>query len=585
MIEGLVEVAYSKLPEHAALKAEVAAVNRQSQELARQFGQALPEALQDFWNAYAGWFGMYSVGPLLAHWHVARQALDAGRIERALVCENWHAGAWWSGRYQVWPALVDELRRRGVPCRTSPGGLLRALQPLVASWGGRRQMLREAHEEAHEWLLGRSLGQHRQAVAQGAALWLSIGGSSVDLMARLIPVLRDGHGIASEIVDFHYYSSAAACQRHSLPYRDITTFMDDRAEGVLRGALRQVPRWWRHCRAHIGDLPCRRELPPALFAALCDRLRLVLQRDAPLWLVRAYASQHALDAYQPAVLVSFHVYGPPAMPLVVEAQKRGLPVVCLQHGVIGPRYLALPCSPFAEKLVFGSYARDIIREICPPELPVTITGHCLYDDALTPGSVSLSPAVQRLREGVRGLVVLCTQFNEAMFYDPRRWWLAEVARVCREQDVRLAIKVHPSDPPENIARYRGLEQPDDDRVVVVPHGQHPLTELLAACDVMVTRDSTVVFEANLLDKPVVTINLGEQEEELPYAATGGALGVYEFPDIAPALTRALFDPPTRARLAATRPAFLEAHTGPPDGAATARVSAIIAAWARGTRQP
>jgi glycosyltransferase involved in cell wall biosynthesis len=102
---------------------------------------------------------------------------------------------------------------------------------------------------------------------------------------------------------------------------------------------------------------------------------------------------------------------------------------------------------------------------------------------------------------------------------------------------------------------------------------------------MVTRDSTVVFEANALDKPSVTINLGDIEEELPYAATGGALAVYRFADIAPAIKAALQDPATRAALAASRPAFLEAHTGPRDGQATARITACIAAWATRKRLP
>jgi len=159
-----------------------------------------------------------------------------------------------------------------------------------------------------------------------------------------------------------------------------------------------------------------------------------------------------------------------------------------------------------------------------------------------------------------------------------------VAEACRALGARLVIKLHPSDSPTNIRLYRTLVQAGDDRVQVVPHGTLPLDELLSSCDLMVTRDSTVVLEANLLDKPVITINLSEWDEELPYAATGGALGVYNYEDIGPAIKAVLQDETVRRRLAQTRPDFLLEHTGPRDGRATERIAAIIMQWARGRRQ-
>ena len=176
--------------------------------------------------------------------------------------------------------------------------------------------------------------------------------------------------------------------------------------------------------------------------------------------------------------------------------------------------------------------------------------------------------VQGLRGGVAGLVVLCTQFNEHLYHTPSGWWLSGVAEACRRLGVRLVLKLHPSDSAHNISLYRTLLRPGDDRVMLAPHGQWPLAELLAACDLMVTRDSTVVFEANLMDKPVITINLSTWEEELPYAATGGALGVYSYADIDPAITSVLTSTQTREQLSRRRQEFLLAHTGPRDGKAT-----------------
>lgn len=579
-VEGLFEAAYSKRPEHLTLKAQVAAVNLQAQALATALGEALPDELQDFWRGYAGWFANYSVAPLLANWLVAREALEAVSASPVAILEHWRSGPWWSGRYQVEPALRDELRARGRSVRHDPGALLRLLQPPLMRLALRRQRAADLRAELAVAAEGRDLPPPEP----GSVLWLSVGASSAALMAHLIPALQREHGLPSEILEFNYFGSAAACRGQGLPYRNVMSLVPD-GTAVVRAAWRQAPGWVRHFQARADGLSCREGLPPALWAALRERMELVLARDAGLWLLRAEAARRALDVYQPRAVVGFHVYGPPIVPLIVEAEDRGLPRLCLQHGVIGPRYLTLPCQRFSEKLVFGTYAREIMTQVCPPGMPVTVTGHCLYDAALGSAPPTPGPQVQRLREGARGLVVLCTQFNEHLYYRPEGWWLAEVARVCRELGARLAIKVHPSDPPQHLAWYRSLERPGDDLVQVIPHGQHPLGELLAACDVMVTRDSTVVFEANALDKPAVTINLGDIEEELPYAATGGALAVYRFEDIAPRLQQALHDPATRAALAASRPAFLEAHTGPADGQATARITACLAAWATGKRLP
>ena len=212
-------------------------------------------------------------------------------------------------------------------------------------------------------------------------------------------------------------------------------------------------------------------------------------------------------------------------------------------------------------------------------MKVTVTGHSLYDQPEEP--VQPRPEVLALRERVKGLVVLCTQFNENMFYQPEGWWLAEVAAACRKLGVRLALKLHPSDDEKTLPLYRKLVVEADDRVVLVPHGTLPLNELLAACDMMITRDSTVVFEANLLGKPVITINLGRWEEELPYAATGGALGVYRLEDIEGAIRSVLQDEGVQEEMTRKREGFLRAHTGPRDGGATGRIAEVICGYARG----
>ncbi|MBU0611619.1 MAG: hypothetical protein KKI08_27320 [Armatimonadetes bacterium] len=566
----LISAAYSRRPEHAEARAQVVALNHQSLALAHSLAAALPDELQEFWEAYAGWFAMYSVAPLLVNMTVARQAIAGLPLDRAAIHENWRRRGWWSGREDLLAAMGEPLSAAGWRVEAHPGAALRALRRALAPYEAGRQGEREL----------RGLWKMRHGDASAAepcdVLWLAVGGSSVELILQLQGLLH-AHGRSTGTLDYDYFGSAQGLRRAGIPHVSLANFL--RRDDLARA------RGWRFV-TDVGWEDVARSLPvipgltPGQQRAVADRLRLVVTRDAPLWRLRALASHRALEAFQPRAVVGFHVYGPIMVPTVIAARRLGLPCLCLQHGVIGPRYLALPCLPYDEKLVFGEYARGIMAQACPG-LRLTVTGHALHDAGVTPPVAS--PEVLALREGVAGLVVLCTQFNEHLFYQREGWWMAAVAEACRLLGVRLALKLHPSDSAHNIGLYRTLLQPGDDRVIIVPHGRYRLDELLVACDLMITRDSTVVFEANLFDRPVVTINLGEADEELPYAGTGGARGVYRYEDIGPAIEAVLRDENVRRELAEKRADFLALHTGPGDGHATDGIVQIIEQWANGRR--
>lgn len=566
-LPDLIHAAYSRLPEHSQARERVVELNHRSLQIAYSLHAALPDELHEFWDAYAGWFAMYSVAPLLGNMAVARQAIADLPPDRAVIRENWARRGWWSGREDLQAAMGEPLAAAGWHVELHPGAALRSLRCAVVQ--------HQAAEHGERELLDLARAQRQAASPPKAScdvLWLSVGASAVDLITALTPPL-ERQGLSGAIVDFDYFGSRQALERAATPHVSLAAFLRPDDFSDARG--------WRFV-TEVGWESIERALPPVSGftpgqqAALARRLRLVLTRDAPVWQLRSLASHRALEAYQPSVVVGFHTYGPVMAPTIIAAERLGMPRLCLQHGVIGPRYLALPCLPYDEKLVFGDYARRIMQQACPG-LRLTVTGHSLHDAGQTPPTVS--PEVQALRAGVSGLVVLCTQFNEHVYFQRENWWMAGVAEACRRLGARLAVKQHPSDTPVNIRLYRKLLRPGDDSVVLIPHGRHRLDELLVACDLMITRDSTVVFEANLFDRPVVTINLSADDEELPYAATGGALGVYRYEDIGPTIEAVLREESVRRELADKRASFLALHTGPGDGQATARIVDIIAQWA------
>lgn len=566
-LPGLIEAAYSRLPEHSLVRQNVARLKQQAKDLAQMLGEALPPELQDFWEAYAGWFALYSVGPLLVNAQIAQQAAhEAPQENEAWLVESWRSPLWWAWRTDLQLAMKDILAAQGFSVRSRiPTWLHFVREKIVPIWARRQGV-------AVFKAIQSQLGQLNVATffSPGDVLFLAAGASAVDFIAHLKPQIEKQR-LSAHIIDYDLHSSRERLREHQLPFFSWTAFLQPNDIRKARPLLTQMAQTAPHMASQAKET-MQAHMFPGHCEALQWRLLITLLRDyIKQWLLSC-AAQRALEILKPKAVCGFHLYNPDIAPLIVAAKRLQIPCLCLQHGVIGPRYLALPYLPYDEMFVFGEYAKEILARAAP-ELNVSITGHPLYDSGQKP--LTPRPEIQSLRRNVRALIVLCTQYNEPSYYQRHHWWMAEVARVCRHLCARLVLKLHPSDTLHNIRLYRQLLSARDDFVVLVPHGKWPLSELLAAADLMITRDSTVVFEANVRQKPVITVNLSEWDEELPYAATGGALGVYKYEDIAPAIEAVLSDATMRRNLASARPHFLRLHLGPLDGQATQRVIAAI----------
>jgi hypothetical protein len=303
-----------------------------------------------------------------------------------------------------------------------------------------------------------------------------------------------------------------------------------------------------------------------LHAGLALRLLIALSRDGQRLLADREAARHVLDAYRPRVIVAFHLYWYRLAPIVLAARVRGVPVLYVQHGVYLAQDECIRPLPYDQYFVFGQAAADTLsaKPLAGPVIPV---GHCLYDD--------LSKVPARSAPGPRSRKVLvATQPDETRVSDVRssRWWLRGVAEACHQLGARLIIKLHPRE--TDSSHYEALRSRWPDAVAVVKHSEASLPALLADADVLVTRDSTVVFEGNLLGVPVITVNLTGQRDRFPFAADGGAIGVYDYESILPVLADVLTS--GAPSLTRTRPAFIARHLGPCDGEATQRIVQAIA---------
>lgn len=578
LVEDGREVELSLHPLVAELRESLPELYHTARTLAQTIGHSLPRSLAPspdsltprFWDCYQDEFARFSIAPVLINHQIARNALAERGCKQVRVIER-PSGSWWVGR-SVAEAVVAAGRELGTPVQITPRavwrGLRRVLLPAVA-W------LRPLGEASRSYSpSGPGLRVESRVAQPCEVLFLAVGATSAPLIARLAASLEAEYGLHCAAADLHFGGSTKALNRVTIPIVDAHPSLYGRSE--IRAAAWRWLRWWRHFKANYTPDEAYGWLGPVVLR----RMLLALARDAGWVQAQLAAARAVLDSVAPRVVVGFHRYATIIPPLVLTAQRRGLATIYCQHGIRGPYYRTLGSLPWDKMLMFGRYSVELFSDLVCPHTEFALTGHCLYDEVST--SLELGAARQTREKFVGShnyLVVVPTQTDEYLIKaSARQWWLRGVAEVGHSVDAAVVLKIHPEESHPDI--YEELVRHWPDTVTVVPHGQGNLSELIAAADLLVTRDSTVTYEANLRGKPVVTVNLSGQRDRYPLAEHGGAAGVYRYEDIQPTVQELLTDEAARTGLAATRRDFLEYHLGPSDGRATARITAIIAAAAQ-----
>jgi hypothetical protein len=303
------------------------------------------------------------------------------------------------------------------------------------------------------------------------------------------------------------------------------------------------------------------------------------------WSARAMdEAAAALDALQPRAALTYAEAGGWGRAIVLEARRRGLPAVGLQHGFIYRHWLNYlhepdemqpePANPAdtgfpapALTLLFDEYAADhLTRAGRFPPAALAVTGSAKLDALVAAaGRVSVDD-VRAARAGVTGspdgvFVLLVTKFKQAAAVLPA---LVEAARAL---DVHLAIKTHPAETPDV---YGAAARAAHVRVIPV---EPPLAPLLRAAAALVTVNSTVALDAAVLDVPALVVALPNNLS--PFVEAGVMGGAASHGEIEATLRQILYDQRFRAQLAAARAAFLDRFGMHSDGRAAERAAAAV----------
>ena len=211
-------------------------------------------------------------------------------------------------------------------------------------------------------------------------------------------------------------------------------------------------------------------------------------------------------------------------------------------------------------------------------------GHYAPDELVVTGS----PRLDQLRETARGwdagalrgrlglsasepLVVVASRFRGIRrTHQAIGGALAGLLKALDTLGVNSLIKPHPAEGDADYARV--LAETGVKRARVLPASAE-LLPLLHAADALVTVESLAAVEAIVLDRPVIVLsaptNLGALVE------AGVALAVPAGEDPTDVLRRALFDEGTREALRLAREAYRPQVAFGTDGAATARIVALL----------
>jgi hypothetical protein len=322
------------------------------------------------------------------------------------------------------------------------------------------------------------------------------------------------------------------------------------------------------------------------WALIAPELRGIATLQFP-WSVRAMdEARAAIQRARPRLILTYAEAGGWGRAIMTEARRHGIPCAGLQHGFIYRRWLNYLHEPDEMR---PSATMELDRGFPRPDLTVVFdrvaSQHLEVAGAFPRSALAVtgSPGLDRLAERVRAIdaprraaaraaLGLADGDRAAVVVSKRAQlgrWLPLLVEAIRELDARLVVKPHPAETADLYAPALAATP-----AVGLAPGSLDLATLLAACDLVVTVNSTVAIDAMALGIPALSV--GVPNNLTPFVAAGGVAGVYHASELTPTLARLLRDDAARAELIARGLECAASAGMRADGGAAARSAAALA---------
>ncbi|MGB8189268.1 MAG: CDP-glycerol glycerophosphotransferase family protein, partial [Nitrososphaeraceae archaeon] len=256
-----------------------------------------------------------------------------------------------------------------------------------------------------------------------------------------------------------------------------------------------------------------------LFKALMAKIYL------PNYILTIEAAKLLLSQVRPKSIFLPYETGVYAMAFIVAAEELGIKTIGMQHGIIHKAHFdysidnlrtktsSVGCPIPTYLLVFGEFYRKLLVETFsyPSDRVITV-GNPAYESVPTEImdsrrqkillDIGLDPSKKTVQVATSGHqakygrgdydVLIVKAFSES---------LAQMGN-----DIQVLVKVHPI---EDAAEYlKIVREKNAPNLTVIE--EYPIQQLIAICDVFVSVLSTTIFEAMVMNKPVIIVEISEK---------------------------------------------------------------------------
>jgi hypothetical protein len=251
-----------------------------------------------------------------------------------------------------------------------------------------------------------------------------------------------------------------------------------------------------------------------------------------------------VDEVKPSVIVFGNDWGGEVIQVIYKARQLGIPTICIQEGCLdwdGPaRRIGWADFPFVQGPLTLKYLH---------RNSYFITGNPRFD------------SLQKIPLPKNSVVMINCNFTYGIYEDIREQWIESVVSSCKALGLDFFISQHPRDK----GSFPNLPLRKSNVSVVHEH--------IAESSLLITRFSTLVYEAMLMGRPVIYYNPhGEKMKTFNEDTTGGLVKVNKSTLLSQAIQSSLDNVKINEFL---RESFLNLHCGSHDNLAGRRCALAI----------
>src|SRR5690625_152874 len=203
-------------------------------------------------------------------------------------------------------------------------------------------------------------------------------------------------------------------------------------------------------------------------------------------------SVRLLDDVSVSCIIVSSTHGYISRVLALVAMEKGIPVICMQHGIIANEFGYIPKIATIDA-VYGHYETSWYQRIGVPKESLAIIGHPRFDQAFqTPIVAKLKFHNQLGLDTCKKTLLVVVRGNRNIVK-----WRNLIRTISEKLHLNILIKDFPGNPPHPLTK----EFP-----FVHSTQTYSLYDILPNVDGVVSYPSTVGLEAMLVNKPVFILN-------------------------------------------------------------------------------